>query len=98
VSGDGTTAKVAAYVTGLRYADLPDEVVAKAKDVVLDGLGCSLACSRLPHGRMALEYARRQAGPPDATVIGAEFRTSAEHAALVNGILGRVARTQGVGR
>lgn len=96
MSGDGTTATVAAYVTGLRYADLPDEVIAKAKDVVLDGLGCSLACSRLPHGKMALEYARRQAGPPDATVIGAEFRTSAEQAALVNGILGHGDEIDGI--
>lgn len=84
----GLTAAVARAVHDLRYDDLPQAVVRKAKDVVLDALGCQLACSTLPHGRIAIEFARTQAGRPDATVIGTDLRTSVEHAALVNGILG----------
>src|SRR5262245_27081916 len=82
------TAGLARYVCELQFADLPADVVAMAKDVFLDAIGGQLACSTLPHCRMAIEYARQQAGPSDATVLGTEFRTSVEHAALVNGILG----------
>jgi len=63
-------------------------VVHKAKEVVLDALGCQLACSLLPHGEIAIEFARQHAGRPDATVIGTDFKTGVEHAALVNGIHG----------
>jgi 2-methylcitrate dehydratase PrpD len=84
----GITKAVADHVSGLRYERLPAEVVCKAKDVVLDALGGQLACSTLDHGRMAIEFARRQAGRADATVVGTDFKTSVEHAALVNGIQG----------
>lgn len=84
----GITRELAVHVLELTYERLPAEVVRKAKDVVLDALGCQLACSTLPHGEIAIEYARRQAGRPDATVIGTDFKTGVEHAALVNGIHG----------
>jgi 2-methylcitrate dehydratase PrpD len=83
----GITAAMAAHVGGLGYDDLPPQVVQKAKDVVLDSLGGQIACSQLPHGRMAIEYARSQTGAPHATVVGTGFKTGIEHAALVNGIL-----------
>jgi 2-methylcitrate dehydratase PrpD len=82
------TATVAAHVARLEFDSLPAAVVAKAKEVVLDTLGCQLACSTLVHGQMAIDYAQRSAGPAHATVIGSSLKTSAEHAALVNGILG----------
>jgi 2-methylcitrate dehydratase PrpD len=72
----------------LRFEDLPAAVVRKAKDVVLDAIACQLACSQLPHGRMAIEYARRQGASPVATVLGTDLRTGVEQAALVNGIFG----------
>jgi 2-methylcitrate dehydratase PrpD len=79
---------VARYVRELRYEDLPAAVVARAKDVVADALACQLACSTLPLGQKAIAFARAQQGRPDATVLGAGFKTGVEHAALVNGILG----------
>jgi 2-methylcitrate dehydratase PrpD len=82
------TEQVARHVEQLSWEQLPTDVVAKAKDIVLDALGCQLACSTLPHGQMAIEYARRQKGRSDSTVIGTNFKTSPEHAALVNGIQG----------
>jgi 2-methylcitrate dehydratase PrpD len=82
------TAAVATHVNQLSYDTLPAEVIEKAKAIVLDALGGQLACSTLPHGQMAIDFARRQAGPAHATVIGTDFKTSVEHAALVNGIQG----------
>lgn len=84
--GTGITATVAEHVARLEFEDLPEPVVAKARDVVLDSLGGQLACSQLPHGMMAIEFARDQKGPDDASVVGTDFKTGAEHAALANGI------------
>jgi 2-methylcitrate dehydratase PrpD len=82
------TVAVARYIEALRFEDLPAAVVAKAKEVILDALACQLACAQLPHCQMAIEFARGQVGRAEASVIGAGFKTSVEHAALVNGILG----------
>jgi 2-methylcitrate dehydratase PrpD/2-keto-3-deoxy-L-rhamnonate aldolase RhmA len=87
-SGTTITAEVARHVAALRYEQLPEPVISRAKDIILDALGGQLACSTLPHGKIAIEFARRQAGRPDATVIGTDFKTGVEHAALVNGIQG----------
>lgn len=86
--GNGLTETLARHVGTLRFEDLPQPVIDKAKAIVLDALGCQLACSTLPHGRLAIDYARREAGRPDSTIIGTDLRTSAQDAALVNGIFG----------
>lgn len=87
-SSSGITQVVAEYAATLTFEELPEVVIQKAKNIVLDALGGQLACTTLPHGRMAIEFARLHNGRPDATVIGTDFRTGVEHAALVNGIQG----------
>lgn len=82
------TAALARHVRDLACDQLPSEAVARAKDVVLDALGGQLACSTLDLGQRAITFARRHAGRPESTVIGTDLKTSAEHAALVNGIFG----------
>jgi 2-methylcitrate dehydratase PrpD len=82
------TRTLARYAADLRYDDLPAPIVQLTKDVIQDQLACQLACSQLDQGKIAIDYARAQAGPGVATVIGAGFKTGAEHAALVNGIQG----------
>lgn len=87
-SSSGITQAVAQYVASVVFEDLPAAVVQKAKNIVLDALGGQLACTTLPHGRIAIEYAKFHSGRSDATVIGTDFRTGVEHAAFVNGIQG----------
>ncbi len=82
------TATIVSYVRALRYEALPEAVSQKAKAIILDALGCQLACSQLQVGQIATEFARRQTGRPESTVVGAGFKTGVEHAALVNGVLG----------
>lgn len=86
--GVGVTATLARYVERIGFDDVPGPVIERAKAVVLDQLACQLACSELEHGRIAIEFARQAGARGDATVIGADFKSSVEHAALVNGILG----------
>lgn len=86
--GPSVTHEVARYVREIGYDDLPSAVVGKAKEVLLDAFACQLACSQLPHCRIAIDFARDHGGRPEATILGADFKTDVEHAALVNGILG----------
>ncbi len=44
--GTGPTAALGAFVGGLRFEDLPSEVVAQAGDVILDALGCAIGAWR----------------------------------------------------
>ena len=51
------TRLLGAYAAGLRYADLPSAVSAKAKECVLDALGCCLIGITQPWTRMVLDIA-----------------------------------------
>lgn len=82
------TQQVADYASTFPIDSIPDEVFERAKDVLLDALGGQLACTTLRHGRLAIDYAREHRGPEEASVLGADFKTSAEQAAFVNGIQG----------
>ncbi|MDO8596338.1 MAG: MmgE/PrpD family protein, partial [Sulfuricaulis sp.] len=82
------TRQLGAYIAGLRFDDLPAEVVAKAQACVLDALGCCLLGITLPWTRMVLEMALEQGDAPQATILGTAYRTSASAAALVNSTAG----------
>jgi aconitate decarboxylase len=81
------TRGMAAYVAGLRYQDVPPEVLGRLKLLMLDSLGCAIYGARLPWSRIL----RRTLGALDAdrtaSVWGTPERLSAPHAVLVNGML-----------
>ncbi len=82
------TRQLATFSTGLRYEDLPQRVVEKAKVCVLDSLGCMLFGSTLPWTRMVADMVREQGGRPQALILGTSQRTSVSQAVLVNGTAG----------
>jgi 2-methylcitrate dehydratase PrpD len=82
------TRHLGAYIAGIRYEDLPAEVVAKAKECVLDALGCCVFGATQPWTRMILEMAREQGGSPQACVPGTSFRTSVSQAVLIGSTAG----------
>ncbi|HKU69689.1 MAG TPA: MmgE/PrpD family protein [Burkholderiales bacterium] len=82
------TRSLGAYAAGLRYADLPPVVSAKAKECVLDALGCCLLGMTQPWTRMVLDMVMEQGGTPQASVLGTAHRTSASQAALVTATAG----------
>ena len=81
------TRAIAEFVSGLRYDDIPNEVIARIKLLILDSLGCALYGSALEWSRIL----RATLGAIDKTdgcrVWGTAERLSAPHAALVNGTL-----------
>jgi 2-methylcitrate dehydratase PrpD len=81
------TRAIAQFIATLRYEDIPPEVVARIKLLILDSLGCALYGSALEWSRIL----RRTLAQVDTTagcrVWGTSERLSAPHAALVNGTL-----------
>jgi 2-methylcitrate dehydratase PrpD len=77
--------RIAAWVGGLAYDDIPSETVEAAKLHLLDTLGAGLAA----HARGVATAGRTiaAAGSGPATVIGASAGASAAAAALANGML-----------
>jgi aconitate decarboxylase len=81
------TRAIAEFVSALRYEDIPDDVIARIKLLILDSLGCALYGTALEWSRIL----RATLGKLDATracrVWGTPEKLSAPHAALVNGTL-----------
>src|SRR5205085_631037 len=64
----GETVELARYAAALRYEDLPSEVVACAKDAIIDTIAACICGSSLPWSRIVIDYAERT-GPGGASRI-----------------------------
>ncbi|MCS7206514.1 MAG: MmgE/PrpD family protein [Dehalococcoidia bacterium] len=82
------TETLARFVSTLSYEDIPPEALRIGKEVILDCLGVALAGSVDGVGRIVKSVVRQMGGKPEATVIGAPWKTSAAQAALANGAMG----------
>lgn len=76
-----------AFATKLPFANLPPDLVAQAKLVLLDCVGAVAAGMQEPEVRRLVERLRRR-DSGSATVIGAGRRLSPLDAAFVNGVAG----------
>jgi len=74
-----------AYVVDTKYEDLPAEVVEYAKKLILSSIGGSIAGAVQTESKIVFNFLKKRACAPEATVIGAKFRTSVAEAALANG-------------
>jgi 2-methylcitrate dehydratase len=77
---------IAGWLAVLRYEDMPSNVVARAKRVVLDTLGCALGALDAEPVRMARAVVALQGGNAQATIVGAGGKVSADQAAFLNGM------------
>lgn len=75
----------ASFVAGLRFSDIPEEVIARAKLHLMDTIGVSAAGSLEPRARSISEALKRVGGSGESTVMWHGFRASAPIAALANG-------------
>jgi 2-methylcitrate dehydratase PrpD len=83
----GVTEQLAAFVVETVFADVPSHAYTRAKEAMLDGLGCALVGSPTPSGKLMMQYVRERSETPRAAVIGCGFKTSAPLAALANGTM-----------
>jgi 2-methylcitrate dehydratase PrpD len=85
--------EVAAYIAGALKKPLPEEVAEKTRHHVLDTIAAMVSGSRLLPGKKAIAYAKGLGGAKEAGVIGSSIVTTAEYAALANGMLAHADET-----
>lgn len=79
--------KLSTYMSEASERALPDEVVEKAKQHVLDTLAAMISGSELPPGSAALKFIRSYGGREVATVAASNIVCGPVEAALTNGVL-----------
>ncbi|HVY44096.1 MAG TPA: MmgE/PrpD family protein [Hyphomicrobiaceae bacterium] len=79
------TRGIAEFVSGLRYEQIPQDVLARLKLLMLDSLGCALFGARLEWSQILRATLAAVDTSSGATLWGTSERLSAPHAALVNG-------------
>jgi 2-methylcitrate dehydratase PrpD len=83
------TQELAKFVVDLRFKDLPETVVNKAKGLILDLFGCQLAFATLPWNKAVFQYVRnKNSASQESTVINYGLKTTAEYAAFANAVFG----------
>jgi 2-methylcitrate dehydratase PrpD len=81
----GTTRDIAEFAHKTTFDDFDTALVKHAKNVLLSGVGMTMAGVSTGAGKAVLSYIKECAAAQEAGVLGAGFRTSAEYAALANG-------------
>jgi aconitate decarboxylase len=81
----GPTGRLAAWLAEASLTAVPPEVQARAKALILDGLGCALVGAKLPWSETAVETVLSFEGAGDVPIIGWGRTASGPVAALLNG-------------
>ncbi len=82
---NGVTEKLATWLCGHRYEQIPAAVRARTVEVIFDSVGAMTACSTLPEVKAIVELMNAQGSSGDCTVIGNPGSTSVINAAMCNG-------------
>jgi 2-methylcitrate dehydratase PrpD len=85
--------QLSGYIAGALRKPLPPEVVEKTKHHILDTLAAMVSGSRLLPGTKAISYVSTLGGVKEACVAGSRIVTTAQHAALANGMLAHADET-----
>jgi len=87
-SGQTTLAEtLARYAIGLKYEDLPDDVVRIAKRTILDTIGCAFGGYTAGPSKIALKLAGDVTAKQSATVLFSGIKTSPDLAVFANGVM-----------
>jgi 2-methylcitrate dehydratase PrpD len=79
------TSILSAYIAAASNLPLSEEIVARAKQHILDTFAAMISGSQLKPGEVVRRYVESEGGPPVAQVIGSSLLSSATLAALANG-------------
>jgi 2-methylcitrate dehydratase PrpD len=80
------TRRIASYVIGSRWSNLPERVRHEGTRAFLNWVGCALGGCRHPAVNAALATVTEFAGPPQATILGRGQRLDLLSATLINGL------------
>jgi 2-methylcitrate dehydratase PrpD len=90
--------KLAEFIEGVHYEELPPETIRLARLALLDWLGSALRGGGEKPAVMALRVLGAQGGSPQATLLPTGDKTSALNAALGNGIASHILELDDVHR
>ncbi len=82
------TQKIAEFIVGLEYSQIPSPVIEMAKTAITDCIGVTIAGFGDEIGHILTGWLRNEGGNPRCGVIGCGFKTSPSLAALVTGTAG----------
>src|SRR5204862_6905666 len=85
--------RLAVYIAQAPRKRLPAAVAEKTKHHILDTIAAMVSGARLPPGRQAISYARTGGDTKEGCVVTTGIVTSAETAALANGMLAHADET-----
>lgn len=80
--------KLAEFISELKYSHLPQKVVHKTKNLILDQLGVALAASAMPWSKAVYKDAMNVGGKEEGTIIYYGDKVPLLNAAFVNGSFG----------
>jgi aconitate decarboxylase len=84
ITSAGVTEELAECIVALKYANLPENVIAVSKTVILDGIANTLAGSVQPLGKILIGFVESLGGMGSATIVGASFKSNPPYAAFAN--------------
>ena len=79
--------KMTSYAQELKFEDIPQDVVERAKHFILDAIGCALGASKSPPAIIAQASAKEISSTTPSKVLGSAEPTSPDLAAFVNGAM-----------
>jgi len=82
------TRTLAEFAAALSYNDLPEPVIGRLKQCILDAIGCCLFGVTLPWTRMLIDLANEEGGHARARVLGTPLKTSVSQAVLIGATAG----------
>ncbi|MFA6233001.1 MAG: MmgE/PrpD family protein [Bacteroidota bacterium] len=81
--------RIAEFAVGLRYEDLPENVVHEVKRYLYDSIGCAYGASHTKDVNIMRDLYCEIGGKEEATLIGSGEKMPAVNAALVNSLMVR---------
>jgi 2-methylcitrate dehydratase PrpD len=78
------TQPLSVYIISDRAAQLPQQIIERAKVHILDTFGAMVSGAALKPGKVCIDFVRVQAGLQESTVVASNVRTSAILAAMAN--------------
>src|SRR5215831_761959 len=85
--------RLSTYMAEARNRTLPDEVLEKSKQHILDTFAAMISGAELPPGRAAIQFARAYGGEKVATVAASNVVCGPIEAALANGVIAHADET-----
>jgi 2-methylcitrate dehydratase PrpD len=82
---EGQSQILAKFASELRFEDIPNEVIANAKNSIIDSIATQIYGSQLPWSKIITQYALANECGGKSRVMGINRSTSANFAALCNG-------------